>query len=80
MYICTLYETVGFYFCIFSHPEDLSRDFLRVECSVRNYPPIYNTVELAKGIFVNPSLSIDVVVCKNSIIFSGSYTGFLQIY
>ena len=78
MCIYALYETVGF-ILVFSRPEDYSRDFLRVECSIKNYPPINNTLELAEGIFVNNS-GFNVLVCKNSIVVSGSYTGFLQIY
>ena len=64
---------------VFSRPEDYSRKFLRVECSIRNYPPISNTLELAEGIFINNSgFNINLAVCKNSIVVSGSYTGFYR--
>ena len=63
---------------VFSRPEDYSRGFLRVECSIKNYPPINNTLELAEGILYNHGHNIDYLACKNSIVVSGSYIGFYR--
>ena len=43
-----------------------------MECSIRNYPPIHNTLELAQKTFIiNEEAAL--FLCPNSINFSGNY-------
>ena len=53
-----------------SRPEELSRNFLRVECSIRNYPPVNNTLELAQTAVIVIEDGV-AFVCSNSLNFSG---------
>ena len=59
-------------FASHSRPEELSRNYLRVECSIRNYPPISNTLELVQRTLIfNEDTS--GIVCPESVTFSGNY-------
>ena len=54
-----------------SRPEELSRNFLRVECSIRNYPPVNNTLELAQNAVIVLEDDGLAFVCSNTLNFSG---------
>ena len=84
--MCSNNQVNEYFYCVklfsfvsLSRPEELSRNYLRVECSIKNYPPISNTLELVQRTLIfNEDTS--GVVCPQSVTFSGNYMVYFNIF